>query len=166
MAAGQITIGIAGGSSTNFTTSAIPSLVLAKTAGILSNRLPQNPLTIAGRSSYGTLSVDGTSYATKYGWEINAVLTVDEMLILEDLLEWQKGNPTAGLRLIDEVEYLRPAVSHTRTLLTPIAPDWNLSKTYGYAVFQVIITVGDNWKERIGRFREGKQSVTLGAEEL
>jgi len=166
MAQGQITIGIAGNSPTNFATSPVPSLVLAKTTGVLSNRLPQNPLNVAGRSAYGTLAVDGSAYATKYDWELNAVLTEAELLILDALLGWQSDNPTSGLRLIDEVEYLRPAATQTRTLLTTLNPAWNTGLSYGYAVYRVILTVGDDWKERLGRFREGKQSVTLGAEEL
>jgi hypothetical protein len=166
MATGQITIGIAGGSSTNFTTSAIPSLVLAKTAGILSSRTQLNPLTIAGRSSYGTLAVDGSSYAAKYGWELSAVVTEADALVLESLLQWQKANPTSGLRLIDEVEYLAPAATQSRTLLATLAPTWNGAYVYGYGVYQVVLTVGDTWKERFGRFREGLYSVTLGAEEL
>ena len=166
MAQGQITIGIAGNSPTNFTTAAIPSLVLAKTAGILSDRTQINPLAIAGRSSYGTLAVDGSAFAPRYGWELSAVVTEDEALILESLLQWQKVNPTSGLRLIDEVEYLAPAPTQSRTLLATLNPSWNASYVYGYGVFQVILTMGDDWKERFGRFRERLYQVTLGAEEL
>jgi hypothetical protein len=166
MAQGQITIGIAGNSTSNFATSPVPSLVLSKTAGILSTRNQINPLTIAGRSAYGTLAVDGSAYAPKYGWELSAVVTEDQLLTLEALLQWQKDNPTNGLRLIDEVDYLAPVATQSRTLLTTLNPTWNGSYVYGYGVFRVILTVGDEWRERFGRFRERLYQVTLGAEEL
>jgi hypothetical protein len=166
MAKGQITIGIAGNAASNFNTDSIPSLVLAKTTSILSTRIQINPLLISGRSNAGTMVVDGTEFSTRYGWEINAVLSEDEILILDTLIQWQKDNPTIGLRLIDEVDYLPPAATQSRTLLQTLNPTWNAQWVYGYGVFQAIITVGDEWRERFGRFREQLYNIAIGAEEI
>jgi len=164
----QIQIGIAGGTSTTFATSPIPSVALTRVPGdaILSTRNVINTATVAGRSNYGTLAVSGGDYKFKYAWEITAVITEAQNLVLNALIQWQKDNPGTGLRLIDEVEYLEPAPTQSRTMLTTLHPSWNAGYVYGYGVFNVLLTLGDGWRERFGRPSEGLWTITMGAEEL
>jgi len=164
----EIRLGIAGNSSTNFASSPIPSLTLSRvtSGGILSTRNAIGANLIAGRSNYGTLAIGGAAHGFKYAWEINAVITDAQNLILDALLQWQKDNPTTGLRLIDEVEYLEPATTQSRTLLATLSPSWNAELDYGFGVFSVALVTGENWRERFGRPSEGFWNITLGAEEL
>jgi hypothetical protein len=168
MAEGQIRIGIAGGTATTFSTSPVPAITLSRVQSgqLLSDRSEISPLTIVGRSNYGTLAVGGPAYSTKYQWALNAVITDADSLVLGGLLEWQRANPDEGLRLIDEVQPLDPVDSQPRTLLSTIAPSWNAGYEYGFGVFSVLLLVEPNWRQRFGRPSEGLWSINLGAEEL
>lgn len=168
MAQGQITIGIAGATPTTFATTPIPALVLAKVPGgeSLSNRIEIGLLTPLERSTRGNLVIGGRDSAVKYAWEFSAILAEAEAMQLGALVQWQKDNPTTGLRLIDEVQYLDPVPSQSRTLLTTLNPSWNGSYVYGYGVFTVLLDMGDEWRSRFANFREGKFQLSFGAEEF
>lgn len=167
MAAGQITIGIAGASPTTFATSPIPALALTKVPGgdALSNRIEIGLLTPIERSTRGNLVIGGRVAAVKYAWTFSAILTEAEAMHLGALVQWQKDNPTTGLRLIDEVQYLDPVDSQPRTLLTTLNPSWNAGYEYGYGVFTVLLDMGEEWRSRFANFREGKFQLSFGAEE-
>lgn len=156
MVFGQLTLGIPGAGASDFATTPIPAIVLGEwPADTPPTRQEFNYAVLQGRSSYGTPQVDGPAYGITYAWTVAAWLTMPEMLQLGALAKWQDRTyktPADGkLRLIDEVRELDPEPSpHSRTLLSPLAPDWNAAYQYGFGVFNVKIVLPNDWDAYVG----------------
>jgi len=141
----QLRLGIAGGGASDFVTSTYAVLTFQRIrqgqGAPLSNRYPVSSLTVAGRSIAGTLATAAPAYATKFAWQIETVLTGTELELAENLAEWNKDNPTTGLRLIDEFQALPSRLVTERTVLSGTQ----------YGVFQVVLLgFGSDTYERIG----------------
>lgn len=143
----SITIGLPGASATTFASSPIPSLEILKfpSGEILANRFSIGTVTAPRRSNYGTPALNAPAYTTKYGWQINCILTEAEWLRLSALIEYSTAEYKAGndgkLRLVDETQFLPPEDSpHTKNLLSDITWPDNAGYVYGYGAFDVIPT--------------------------
>jgi hypothetical protein len=152
MAIGEIRIGLAGDSTSNFATSSLGVLTLYR-AGVdapLTSRAPIG-LNVPGEpSNAGTTPITGPAYTPKYIWTLAPWLTLDEALHLQALVLYQKS-AKATLRLIDEVDRITidPAYNN-RTLLSEATPTWGSSYRTGYGVFSVLLTLDGDWNQYLG----------------
>ena len=165
MAAGQLTLGIPGNSTTNFATTPLPSLVLYRSPADspLATRSPLGYAEVTARSNRGTPQVSGPAYAPTYAWAVAALLTLTEALQLEALSTWQdrayKAKTDGKLRLIDEVEMLGPEPDpHSHTLLSTITPAWASTYRYGYGVFAIKLQLPEDWKQQVGTWTGGVEA--------
>jgi hypothetical protein len=164
----QLEIGIPGAGTTNFATTPIPSVTLTKTPSgdILSSRSPINNAILTSRSNWGTAAIVASAYETKYQWQVSAIITDAQKLILTALARWQDDNPTTGLRLVDQVEYLDPVDTQSRTLLSTLNPDWNAGYEYGYGVFSVYLDITPDSIQRFAAYNNGLWLAQFRMEEL
>jgi hypothetical protein len=156
MAIGDLTIGIAGGSSTNFATSPIPSLRIYRwTADGAPVRGRLGYAELRQRSINGVAQINGPTHSPKFVWSIAAVMTLDEMRQLSNLANYQddqyKSQTDGKLRFIDEIQYLDNFERTGRTLLAEIAEVWNANYKYGYGVFAVKLQLPEEFNAELGR---------------
>jgi hypothetical protein len=155
MAIGDLTIGIAGATSTTFATSPIPSLrVYRWTADGSATRSRLGYAELRQRSINGVAQINGPTHAPKFVWSIATVLTLNEMRQLSNLANYQddqyKSQADGKLRFIDEIQYLDNFERAGRTLLSETAEAWNASYKYGYGVFAVKLQLPEEFNTELG----------------
>ena len=175
MADGDLTLGIPGGGASDFTTAALPSVVLFRSA-------PGEPLTsrsqlgyagVTARSNRGAAAISGPAYAPTYIWAVASMVTQTEAQQIAALAGWQdrayKARANGALRLLDETEYLDPEPTpHSRPLLASLTPSWASGYRYGYGVFAVKLQLPEDWRQQVGVWATGEQArlVTFSLVEL
>ncbi len=144
----KLSLGIPGPGNT-LATSPIPGLVFDKWEQLpVRNQMSQ--VTVPRYSQYGTPQIEGPDYNTKYIWSATYKATESVVRQLESLYEYQQQS-RVPLRLIDEVEYLASEPNpHSRTLLVAISESWNVDYVYGYGVFNVWLTLSNDWRKHFG----------------
>ena len=160
MALGEITIGIPDGTASGFATTPVSSLTIkSRMTNRTKPRGKRPSVRLLNTSMNGTSQIGGESYAARFLWTINCVLSDEDAFHLNKLANWQADtyqNQSDGkLRLIDETklidEYERAV--NGRALLTNLTDPDNGTFIRGYGIFNVLLQIPEDFGANFDTFQ-------------